>query len=159
MRAAVVGVTGYSGTELFRILSNHPKIEEINLYAREKEGVSKRFLNKEVSAFRNIENELLPYDAKKIMEQNDVVFFAVPAGVTSKLAAPFIQNDFPVIDLSGDFRLKDPKEYEKWYATHHGVTIPTRAATRNPVRRKRRISLVANYPATWRYEKKDNKQA
>lgn len=36
MRAAVVGVTGYSGTELFRILSNHPKIEEINLYAREK---------------------------------------------------------------------------------------------------------------------------
>lgn len=65
MRAAVVGVTGYSGTELFRILSNHPKIEEINLYAREKEGVSKRFLNKEVSAFRNIENELLPYDAKK----------------------------------------------------------------------------------------------
>ena len=93
MRAAVVGVTGYSGTELFRILSNHPKIEEINLYAREKEGVSKRFLNKEVSAFRNIENELLPYDAKKIMERNDVVFFAVPAGVTSKLAAPFIQND------------------------------------------------------------------
>ena len=54
MRAAVVGVTGYSGTELFRILSNHPKIEEINLYAREKEGVSMRFLNKEVSAFRNI---------------------------------------------------------------------------------------------------------
>ena len=85
------------------------------MYAGQKEGVSKRFLNKEVSAFRNIENELLPYDAKKIMERNDVVFFAVPAGVTSKLAAPFIQNDFPVIDLSGDFRLKDPKEYEKWY--------------------------------------------
>ena len=110
MRAAVVGVTGYSGTELFRILSNHPKIEEINLYAREKEGVSKRCLNKEVSAFRNIEDELLPYDAKEIMERNDVVFFAVPAGVTGKLAAPFIQNDFPVIDLSGDFRLKDPKD-------------------------------------------------
>ena len=68
MRAAVVGVTGYSGTELFRILSNHPKIEEINLYAREKEGVSKRFLNKEVSAFRNIENELLSYGYYEIIE-------------------------------------------------------------------------------------------
>mgnify|MGYP004457474977 CR=1 FL=1 len=115
MRAAVVGVTGYSGTELFRILSGHPEIEEINLYARRKEDNAPRYLNKEVSAFRSIGKELLPYNPEKIMAENDVVFFAVPAGVTSGLAAPYIEKGFPVIDLSGDFRLKDPGEYEKWY--------------------------------------------
>lgn len=67
-------------------------------------------------------------------------------------------QDFPAIRV-GRRWLVDEKEYEKWYATHHGVTIPTRATTSTPRRRKRRISLVANYPATWRYEKKDGKQA
>lgn len=95
MRAAVVGVTGYSGTELFRILSNHPEIEEINLYAREKEGVSKRFLNKEVSAFRNIENELLPYDAKKSWNETTWCSLQFRQGLRASLQLLLSKMIFP----------------------------------------------------------------
>ena len=41
--------------------------------------------------------------------------FATPAGISKELAATLVANDFPVIDLSGDLRLKDRDSYQKWY--------------------------------------------
>lgn len=43
---------------------------------------------------------------QNIMAQNDLVFFATPSGVSKDLVKPFVVNGFPVIDLSGDLRLK-----------------------------------------------------
>lgn len=56
-----------------------------------------------------------PFDSDKIMEQNDLVFFATPSGISKDLVTDFVLKDFPVIDLSGDLRLKKAGEYEKWY--------------------------------------------
>lgn len=56
-----------------------------------------------------------PYNSETIMTNDELVFFATPAGVTSQLASTFIKQHFPIIDLSGDFRLKQPTTYEKWY--------------------------------------------
>ncbi|OTE88589.1 N-acetyl-gamma-glutamyl-phosphate reductase, partial [Escherichia coli] len=56
-----------------------------------------------------------PFDAEKIQKENQLVFFATPAGISKELAATFVANDFPVIDLSGDLRLKDRDRYQKWY--------------------------------------------
>lgn len=115
MNVAIIGVTGYSGTVLYQLLNQHPAVENIHLYGHQKDVAKPRFLNDEVEAFCDRRILIEPYDVRKIMAENDVVFFATPAGVTSKLAKPYLEAGFPVIDLSGDMRLKDPAAYEKWY--------------------------------------------
>ncbi|SJZ69433.1 N-acetyl-gamma-glutamyl-phosphate reductase [Pilibacter termitis] len=111
-KVAIVGVTGYSGVELVRLLLTHPSVEINGLYAHSTAG---QLMNEQYPSLSSIcEQEIQVFDAKKIMEENDAVFFATPSGVSKKDAISFIQADFPVIDLSGDFRLNQ-EEYEKWY--------------------------------------------
>lgn len=55
------------------------------------------------------------FNDEKIMAECDAVFFATSSGVSQNLALAFIDADFPIIDLSGDFRLNKVETYEKWY--------------------------------------------
>lgn len=112
MKISIVGVTGYSGIELLRLLATHEKVEVVGLYGSSSTGSS---ISEAYSHLRELTDQTIePFDSDKIMKTSDLVFIAAPSGVSSTLATPFLLNDFPVIDLSGDFRL--PKEtYEKWY--------------------------------------------
>lgn len=112
MKVAIVGVTGYSGTVLWQLLSQHPNVTEINIYTTQAdlEAVAQQFDWQTKQTVR-----VLPFDAGQIMADNEVAFFATPAGVTGELAETFVANHFPIIDLSGDLRLQDPKAYQKWY--------------------------------------------
>ncbi len=113
MKVGLVGVTGYSGMVLYQLLQQHPHVDEVVLYGHSE-------VNIHLSA-------ILPYSAGKedpliqsftpeaVMAATDCVFFATSAGVTSQVAHVFIEAGFPVIDLSGDMRLKDPATYETWY--------------------------------------------
>ena len=114
MKIALVGVSGYSGMVLFQMLRHHSHVTKITLYGHK---LAKPLpLSEVVPSFINDDPyQVLPYDSQKIMENNDLVFFATSSGVTAHLAVPFIDHKFPVIDLSGDFRLKEPGKYEKWY--------------------------------------------
>ena len=58
--------------------------------------------------------EIEAYNAEKIMQKADLVFFATPSGVASSLAEEFVLADFPIIDLSGDHRLPEDV-YQEWY--------------------------------------------
>ncbi|WP_390406411.1 N-acetyl-gamma-glutamyl-phosphate reductase [Lacticaseibacillus jixiensis] len=114
MKVAVVGVTGYAGMVLYQLLKSHPAVDAINLYGHDL--AAAKPLYEAVPQFGPTEdNLLLPYDVQAIMQDNDALFFATSAGVTNTLAEPFIKAHFPVIDLSGDYRLKNPATYEKWY--------------------------------------------
>lgn len=114
MKVALVGVTGYAGMVLYQLLKGHPAVDAISLYGHDQTAAVP--LYEAVPQFGPTEdNLLLPYDPQAIMTDNDVLFFATSAGVTNTLAAPYIAAHFPVIDLSGDYRLKDPAMYEKWY--------------------------------------------
>ncbi|MTV81765.1 N-acetyl-gamma-glutamyl-phosphate reductase [Secundilactobacillus folii] len=117
MDVAIVGVTGYSGTVLYTLLANHPEIDQINLYGHVNEGEdgTVRYLDELVPGFHGQHVPIQKFDSAQIMMDNAAVFFATSAGVSSQLAGDFIDADFPVIDLSGDYRLTDPAEYEKWY--------------------------------------------
>lgn len=117
MDVAIVGVTGYSGTVLYTLLANHPAIDQINLYGHVDEGKDGqvRYLDDLIPGFHGQHVVLQAFEPTQIMADNDAVFFATSAGVSSQLAGPFVDADFPVIDLSGDYRLPDPKMYEKWY--------------------------------------------
>lgn len=113
MKVSIIGVTGYSGIELVRILLQHPNVEISSIHSHSQNG-------KDIDEYLPHLNRLLtlplePIDSTKIMEQSDLVFFATPSGISKEIATTFVEADFPVIDLSGDFRLKTDGQYEKWY--------------------------------------------
>ena len=113
MQVALVGVTGYSGMVLYQLLKQHPQVDGIHLYGH---ADAPAVPLKTVTTLYQKETAVIrPFDAAAIMHDNAMVFFATSAGITCQLALPFIAAHFPVIDLSGDFRLRDPQQYQHWY--------------------------------------------
>ena len=112
---AIAGATGYIGLELIKILSKHPKAKVIYLCATKSIGKSiyffdKRINKKNLPKISKIEN----VDWNKV----DVLFTALPNGEAHKIAN-ILPKKTKLIDLSADFRLKDPKIYKKWYGIKH----------------------------------------
>lgn len=114
LRAAIIGSTGYGGVELVRLLYQHPHVEISSVISSSTAGESF------TAAYPHLQG-LLPVDTldsvdpQLIQEKADIVFAATPSGVSSKLVPQLLEAGLKVIDLSGDFRLKDRSAYEKWY--------------------------------------------
>lgn len=115
MTVALVGVTGYAGSVLYQLLQSHPNVDKILLFGKTNAGKHLSDLIAGLVQFHQADPVISVFDADVIMAKTDLVFFATPAGVTKDIALPFIQAGFPVIDLSGDFRLHAAAAYEKWY--------------------------------------------
>lgn len=113
MKAAIVGVTGYSGVELVRLILRHPFLVLGSIHSHSVYKNSFEELNPHLEGI--LHKEIQSFDPQQIMAENDVVFFATPAGFTKENVHPFVEADFPVVDLSGDLRLKDGTLYQKWY--------------------------------------------
>ncbi len=113
IKISIVGITGYSGLELFRLLYAHPEADLVKICATTHIGEKFDEVFPQFTGLSKL--TITAFDADEIMAESDVVFFATSATVSSRLALPFINANFPVIDLSGDFRLKAPSVYEKWY--------------------------------------------
>ncbi|HEX5563737.1 MAG TPA: N-acetyl-gamma-glutamyl-phosphate reductase [Sporosarcina sp.] len=112
MKIGIIGATGYGGLELLRLLHNHPEVEQLDLFTSSDEGTS--FSVKFPHTTNLYDQPLLKIDYEKSTGY-DIIFASTPAGVTSRLLPPLIGNGPKLIDLSGDFRLKDTMEYERWY--------------------------------------------
>jgi len=117
MRVGVAGCLGYTGFELVKLLDRHPKITLEILTARVPETVNKdpRFslLLKEGNGAKIRTLEDADFSACEL------VFFATPHGVCMEYAKKLFNAGISVIDLSADFRLHDPKIFEKWYGMKH----------------------------------------
>ena len=112
MKVSIVGITGYSGLELVKILNNHKKVELVSIHATKEVGRRLSDVYPYLTGVCDLDIEA--YNAEKIMKKADLVFFATPSGVASSLAEEFVLADFPIIDLSGDHRL--PADvYQEWY--------------------------------------------
>ncbi|SEN63728.1 N-acetyl-gamma-glutamyl-phosphate reductase [Paenibacillus sophorae] len=113
LRAAIVGSTGYGGVELIRLLQGHPKVEITSVISSSSAGapIEEGFPHLTGVLSRNLDG----VDAAEMKERADVVFTATPAGVSAKLVPQLLEAGLKVVDLSGDFRLKDGGEYERWY--------------------------------------------
>ncbi|QEA59080.1 N-acetyl-gamma-glutamyl-phosphate reductase [Leuconostoc koreense] len=112
IKIAIVGITGYGGLELLRLLYNHPNAKVVSIHHTQTENAN---ISKQYPHLKSMYN-LTPttFNAMHIMQEADLVFFATSSGVSKDLAQDFIQANFPVIDLSGDFRLP-ADTYKKWY--------------------------------------------
>lgn len=112
MQVSIVGITGYSGLELLRLIHQHPQLELASVYANKEAGQSLASIYPHLKGIYDLEVEV--FDSQKIMKEADLVFFATPSGIAKDLVWDFVKADFPVIDLSGDHRLVG-FQYEKWY--------------------------------------------
>ncbi len=118
LRIAVIGATGYTGGELLRLLSLHPKVKICQVVASNKsEGMTVSSLLPNLSKI--IDTQLLPLDIPSIAKEVDLVFLSLPHTQSLKPVADLVSHKKLVIDLSADYRLQNFEVYEKWYQTPH----------------------------------------
>lgn len=113
MKVSIVGATGYSGLELLRLISQHPKLELISLHSLTGKG---ELLSETFPLVKETDYDLIiePVDAVRISAIADIVFLATPAG-TAKDLIPLFTSALQIIDLSGDLRLEKSENYDNWY--------------------------------------------
>jgi N-acetyl-gamma-glutamyl-phosphate reductase len=119
LHAGLIGVSGYTGMELARLLTAHPRMRLS--YAASRSEAGKRlgdhypFLEKLPGADLVIRQP----DAKEAAARCEILFLAVPHGAAMNLAAEARAAGLAVVDLSADFRIRDAAVFEEWYATTH----------------------------------------
>ncbi len=117
VRVAVAGASGYMGAELLRLLSVHPKITLTGVTSDRLAGEP---LGKVYPHLRGIsELRFHDLDAAWLTDVADVVFLALPHMESQKLVPVLRQRGGKAIDLSADYRLRDPNDYVTWYKAPH----------------------------------------
>lgn len=113
MKIGIIGATGYGGAEITRIIRSHPHVGECILYSSSDEGLP---YHQSYPHLVKLTNQILkPIEIEQIADEIDFLFMAAPPGISSRLTPQLDSYDVPVIDLSGDLRIKDPSVYESWY--------------------------------------------
>ncbi len=151
-RVGVVGATGYTGVELVRLLSRHPKIKLAALTAERNVGqpIWKLF----PSVLKETDLVCQPLEVEPLSKACDFLFLALPHKAAMEVVPRFLERGLKVVDLSADFRLTDPKVYEQWYEPHTAPGLLKEAVYGIPELHREEIKkarLVANpgcYPTS-----------
>ncbi len=117
MKAAVLGGSGFTGGELLRILAMHPDVEVSYVSSREYAGRPIHYAHPHLKGFYS-RLRFEPLSLDRALDA-DVVFSALPHGVGVKLTAALYESGVRVVDLSADYRLKDPGLYPRIYGFEH----------------------------------------
>ncbi|MGR3513680.1 MAG: N-acetyl-gamma-glutamyl-phosphate reductase [Paracoccaceae bacterium] len=112
---AILGASGYTGAELVRIIATHPSFKIKALTGDRKAGQP---MSAVYPHLRHLDlPDLISIDQLDYAAL-DLVFCALPHA-TSQAVIPSIPSSVKVVDLSADFRLRDPDAYAKWYGKAH----------------------------------------
>ncbi|MFT6453066.1 MAG: N-acetyl-gamma-glutamyl-phosphate reductase [Halocynthiibacter sp.] len=116
-KIAILGASGYTGAELVRLIATHPNMEIVALSGDRKAGMEMR------DVFPHLRHLDLP-TLCKIEDIDfahvDLAFCALPHA-TSQAVIKELPTTLKIVDLSADFRLRDPAAYEKWYGQPHSA--------------------------------------
>ena len=151
LKIAVAGATGYVGLELIKILEKHPNVKIVYLCSQKSIGKSINFFDKKIKKKKLPKiSKISNIDWKKI----DIIFTALPNGEAQKISKQ-LPKSVKLIDLSADFRLKDPKLYKKWYGINHASKKQIKNSvyaitefTRNLLPKYKIISCPGCYPTS-----------
>ena len=116
MRIAIVGASGYSGEELLRLLLAHPYVDIVQITSRQYAGQE---LGSVFPRFAEAGLSFTEPNVDTIAGVADVAVLALPHGLAAEYALPLLQAEVKVIDISADFRIRQPEAYEKYYDTKH----------------------------------------
>jgi N-acetyl-gamma-glutamyl-phosphate reductase len=121
IKTAIIGASGYTGIELIKILDNHEKAEILYITSRTYSGKKAgEVFPMTLSLKNNSEISFIDEIKKKDINNAEVIFLCLPPGRSMQYISE-IKDDFKgrIIDLGADFRIKNEKEYEKWYGNPH----------------------------------------
>jgi N-acetyl-gamma-glutamyl-phosphate reductase len=128
-KIGILGASGYTGSELVRLLLRHPRVEIVLLTADRRAG----------QAMADVFPQFAPYDLPPLVsiadvdwaaEGLDLVFCALPHATTQTVLQDVLAKAplTRIVDLSADFRLSDPAAYEQWYGhPHHALELQKEA--------------------------------
>lgn len=117
--ACLVGISGYTGMELARLLAGHPEIELRMACSRAEAGKRLGDFYPFLRHLPGSELEITVYEPETAIKTCEIVFLAVPAATAMIMAPPLIAAGLKVVDFSADFRLTDPAVYTRWYKAEH----------------------------------------
>jgi N-acetyl-gamma-glutamyl-phosphate reductase len=148
-KIGVLGASGYTGSELVRMLLRHPRAEIVLLTAERSAGKQMREVFPQFSPYEL--PALVAIEGLDWAKLNlDLVFCALPHATTQKVLKEVLTQapNTKVVDLSADFRLADPAAYAKWYGhEHHALELQKEAVyglTEIHRREIKKARLVAN---------------
>ncbi len=114
MKVSVVGGSGYAGGEAVRLLLGHPEVEIGQITSESNAG---KFI---YSLHPNLRKRTdLKFVPMSELEPCDVLFVSLPHGSSMRRMPGFMKLAERIIDLSADFRLRDPLDYPRWYGAEH----------------------------------------
>jgi N-acetyl-gamma-glutamyl-phosphate reductase len=146
LRVGIIGASGYTGSELARLLVTHPEKVELTCITSETyAGQPISRLHPNLRGLVDLKFEAL--DVEKVAQNADIVFLGLPHKSSMAYAPKFYELGVKIIDFSADFRLKDVKIYEKWYQEHTSPHLLEHAVYGLPELHREEIktaSLVAN---------------
>lgn len=111
IQAGVIGATGYAGAELVRLLQAHPNVQ---LSAISSVSFTGQALSEIYPAYLGL-CDLVCTDQDEVIENSDVIFAALPHGLSQELAQSCHDKGKAFVDLGADFRLEDEADYKEWY--------------------------------------------
>ena len=112
-KVGIYGATGYTGSELAKILTRHPQAELTFATSGAHAG---DFLSTVIPGAPKIN---LQYADEAPLDAIELVFLCLPHSSAAPTAVAALEAGARVIDLSADFRLRDPAQYEDWYGSEH----------------------------------------
>jgi N-acetyl-gamma-glutamyl-phosphate reductase len=117
-KVGIVGATGYTGSELLRLLIRHPDVTIEFVTSESQTGKKISDIHPHLLDISDIKLDSVKNIANY---QPDLIFLALPHGVSMSFVKEHGLDKFITIDLSGDFRLPSKEIYEKWYEKKHSA--------------------------------------
>ena len=111
IKAGVIGSTGYAGAELCRIILGHERAELSAISSVSYEGMAFSDVYKSYIKL----TDLVCENQEAVIEKSDVIFAALPHGLSQEIAYECAKKDKVFIDIGADFRLNSEQDYEEWY--------------------------------------------
>lgn len=112
---AILGASGYTGAELVRLIATHPSLRIAALSADRKAGMS---MGEVFPHLRHLDLPPLQPIGEVDFSAIDLVFCALPHATSQEVIAS-LPRSLKIVDLSADFRLRDPEVYARWYGHEH----------------------------------------
>ncbi len=117
LRIGIIGGSGYVGGELLRLLLLHPQVEVTMVTSRQ--SVGEYIFNVHPNLRGLTQLKFVPQDMAELQKNCDLIFTATPHGGSVNLVPKLLEAGLKVIDMSADFRLKNPTDYETYYGWTH----------------------------------------
>ncbi len=119
IKTGLVGVTGYTGMELARLLIGHPVFKLVQATSRKEAGKTLVDIYPHLQGTELADTPVSLPDPDILARECDLVFLAVPHGTAMNIAADLLARNVRVVDLSADFRIHDAAVYKEWYKVDH----------------------------------------